>query len=81
MTSYDYARHRLSVFTREEAGAIVAYLEYRRDSAEYTFEKEPIQVALDNFWLERAQEAPTAESLKRYLAEQAEFVAAIQKGK
>ena len=31
MTFCDYARFRLSVFTREEAGAIVAYLEFKRD--------------------------------------------------
>ena len=30
MTSYDYARYRLSNFTREEAEAIVAYLEKLR---------------------------------------------------
>ena len=29
---FDYARHRLSVFAREEAKAIVTYLEYRRDT-------------------------------------------------
>ncbi len=32
MTWHDHARCQLSVFTREEAGAIVAYLEYKRDA-------------------------------------------------
>jgi hypothetical protein len=30
MTFLDYARHRLSIFTREEAAAIVTYLEYKK---------------------------------------------------
>jgi Family of unknown function (DUF6714) len=80
-TFYDYARYKLSVFTREEAAAIVAYLEYRRDDAAYAFEKSPIQAALEAFWLDRAQFAPVSESLRQYLVEQAEFVEAIQKGK
>jgi len=33
LTSFDYARYRLSVFTRAEAAAIVSYLEYKRDYA------------------------------------------------
>ncbi len=77
-TSYDYARYKLSVFTREEAAAICAYLEYKLAAAEYPFEKQPIQAALEAFWLERARSAPTAESLRRYLAEQAEFMVANQ---
>src|ERR1700730_17628385 len=32
MTSADYARYRLSVFTREEASAIVAYLNYMQET-------------------------------------------------
>lgn len=31
MTWHDYARHKLAVFTREEARAIVAYLEWKRE--------------------------------------------------
>jgi hypothetical protein len=80
-TFYDYARYKLSVFTREEATAICAYLEYKLAAAEYPFEKQPIQAALEAYWLERAVTAPTAEDLQRYLAEQAEFVEAIQKCK
>jgi hypothetical protein len=81
MTFHDYARYRLSVFTREEAAAICAYLEYQHDSAAHAYEKQPIQAALDAFWLDRADSAPVAENLRLYLTEQAEFVQAIQKGK
>ena len=58
MTSYDYARWRLSVFTREEANAIVAYLEHKRDSDPDVIDSEAIDAALDSFWLERARTAP-----------------------
>jgi hypothetical protein len=74
MTFYDYARYRLSVFTREEANAIVAYLKYKRDFASSDFEREGIVTALNSFWLERAQTAPLAESLKRHLTEKDEFL-------
>ena len=79
MTSYDYARYRLSVFTREEAQAIVAYLEFKRQSA--AIEEERIDAALNGFWLERARSAPLANSLKEYVKEQEEYLAAIMEGK
>jgi hypothetical protein len=77
MTSYDYARFRLSVFTREEATAIVAYLEFKRDSDPDVIDRESIDAALDSFWLERARTAPRAESLEQHIAEQEEYLAAI----
>ena len=77
MTSYDYARSRLSIFTREEAGAIVAYLEFKRDSETDVIDKPAIDAALESFWLERARTAPPAESLKQHIAEQEEYLAAI----
>ena len=77
MTSYDYARCRLSVFTREEANAIVAYLEFKRDSDPDVIDKTAIDAALTSFWLERARTAPLAESLEQHLAEQEEYLAAI----
>ena len=80
MTFYDYARFRLSVFTREEADAIVAYLKYNRDSASSDFEKEGIDAALNSFWLERAQTAPLGESLKRNM-EQAQSLASLKDNK
>ena len=64
MTFYDCVRYRLSVFTREETDAIVAYLKYKRDSAPSVFEQEGIEAALTSFWLERAQTAPLFDSLK-----------------
>jgi len=77
MTSYDYARHRLSIFTREEAAAIVAYLEFKRDSDPDVIDKTAIDAALQSFWLERARSAPPAASLAQYLAEQEEYLGAI----
>jgi hypothetical protein len=77
MTSYDYARYRLSVFTREEAGAIVVYLEYKRDSDPDLIDPEAIDAALESFWQERARTAPRAAGLARYLAEQEEYLAAV----
>ena len=77
MTSHDYARYRLSVFSREEAGAIVAYLEFKRDSDPDLIDTEAIDAALDSFWLKRARTAPRAASLAQHLAEQEEYLAAI----
>jgi hypothetical protein len=78
MTSHDYARYRLSVFTREEAGAIVAYLEFKRDTDLDIIDKRPIDAALQSFWLERARTAPPAESLRQHVAEQEEYLSAIR---
>ena len=78
MTFYDYALYRLSVFTREEAQAIVAYLYYKRAADDAThIDQEAIDAALNSFWLERAQTAPTSDELKQYLKEQEEYLAAI----
>jgi hypothetical protein len=81
MTSYDYARYRLSIFTREEADAIVAYLEFKRDADPdiiNIINKQPIDAALESFWLERARMAPQARSLERHLAEQEEHLSTIR---
>jgi hypothetical protein len=78
MTSIDYARYRLSVFTREEANAIVAYLEFKRDLDPDVIDRTAIDAALQSFWLERARAAPKAASLEQYLAEQEEYLAAIR---
>lgn len=77
MTFYDYARWRLSVFTREEAAAIVAYLRFKRASDPLQLQTKQIDAALDLFWLERAESAPTAESIERHLWEEAAYLAAI----
>jgi hypothetical protein len=77
LTFYDYARWRLSVFTREEAQAIVAYLRYKREAHAVSLDKEQIDAALSLYWLDRAENAPPAESLKQHLSEDEEFLAAV----
>lgn len=78
MTTNDYARYRLSVFTREEAGTIVAYLEYKRNHNPDGFDQPRIDAALELFWRERAHSAPPADSLQRHLADEKEYFEAIQ---
>src|SRR5215204_661588 len=78
MTSYDYARYRLSIFTREEAGAIVAYLEFKRDSDPDVIDRQAIDTALQSFGLERWWTAPRARSLEQHLVEQEEYLGAIR---
>lgn len=77
MTFYDYARWRLSVFTREEAQAIVAYLRYKREADPYKLSTAEIDVALGLYWLDRAENAPSAEELKQHLLEEEAYLAAI----
>ena len=77
MTFYDYACFRLSIFTREEAKAIVAYLLYKRDSDPYKIEIEQIDAALNEYWYQRAADAPLVESLIHHLREEDEYIAAI----
>jgi hypothetical protein len=52
MTSHDYARYRLSIFTKEEATAIVAYLRYKRDSDSFGLDKDRIDGALNAYLTE-----------------------------
>jgi hypothetical protein len=66
MTWDDASRHRLSVFCREEAAVIVAYLEFRRASDEHDIEAPRIDAALSRFWRDRAREAPTRAELDRH---------------
>jgi len=63
ITWEETARFRLSVFTREEAVAIVAYLHWRRDKDTLGVAAPAITSALQRFWLERTRSAPTAASL------------------
>jgi hypothetical protein len=74
MTWQDHARCQLSVFTREEAGAIVAYLEYKRDAAPHGLNAEGINAALDSFWRDRAANAPTHHTVRQHLKEEAEYL-------
>lgn len=50
----EYARERFAAFTSEEAAAIVAYLEFKRDADEWNIMREEIDEALGDYWLERA---------------------------
>lgn len=81
MTTFDYARFRLSVFTREEAGAIVSYLASVRDRDEDGLSRPAIDAALNAFWLERAQAAPQAEHLHQHLRDEEEYLDAIRQDK
>jgi hypothetical protein len=77
-TWWDHAQRRLGVFTREEAGAIVTYLQHAAERAELPQECDRITRALDTYWLERARAAPTAADLQRQLDEEAAFHAALR---
>ncbi|HEY6903255.1 MAG TPA: hypothetical protein VI216_03050 [Candidatus Acidoferrales bacterium] len=74
----DYARHRLSVFAREEAQAIVTYMTYKREHSATDLDKSRIDAALREFWSERAENAPTRKELEVHQQEEAEFYAALQ---
>ena len=78
-TSEDYARYRLSIFTRDEAGAIVSYLEHVRERDGREFDRPHIEAALDAFWRERARSAPRRADLQEHLARQAAWMAAVQR--
>ena len=73
----DYARFRLSVFTKEEAGAIVAYLYCVRErNLPYDYGNQ-IDTALNTFWLGRVQNAPSGEDLKKHMQEEEKFIAGM----
>lgn len=63
MTWEDASRHRLSVFCREEASGIVAYLRWRRGRDDVLDEIGRIDAALTRFWNERAANAPSRSDL------------------
>lgn len=80
MTNQDYARFRLSVFTCEEAAAIVAYLEYKRvEHADDPITTGPIDQALEAFWRNRAKTAPPAAALAAQMQAQAAYLEAVRK--
>jgi len=78
MTWSDHARHRLLVFTREEAKAIVAYMNYKRERDTMGLDKSRIDAALEAFWLDRAENAPSREILEAHLQEEERFTTALQ---
>jgi hypothetical protein len=63
ITWEDACRHRMSVFCREEAQVIVAYLEWRRDTDDFGFDRSRIDAALERFWHERRLSAPRRSDL------------------
>jgi len=78
MTSFDYARYRLSVFSREEAAAIVMYLEYRREGDATPLDVESIDAALELFWRERARSARTSADLAVHLVAEDEYISQLR---
>jgi hypothetical protein len=79
MNWIDYARHRLSVFTKEEAKAIVAYMTYKREHDTKGLDKSRIDAALKEFWFDRAENAPTRQFVEAHLQEEEKFTAALQR--
>ena len=75
----DYARQRLSVFCREEAAAIVAYLEHVMLVPSRDNDKASIEAGLKEYWRDRAATAPPAADLRRYLDEQATYLDAMMR--
>ena len=81
ITFFDHARFRLSVFAREEAQAVVAYLQHQRATDREGITRGEITAALDAFWLDRAAHAPDHDALDAHLAREAEELAAIQESR
>jgi hypothetical protein len=79
MTWADYSRYRLSIFTREEVQAIVAYLNCKRENDAQGLDRDRIDATLQGYWLDRAKSAPTREALQAHLAEEDRFAATLQK--
>jgi hypothetical protein len=57
-TWWDEACHKFAMFTRPQAKAIVAYLQFRSQAEEIPDFRKPIGEALRNYWLSRATESP-----------------------
>jgi len=76
-TFLDYARHRLSVFCREEAVAILAYLEFAYEVPWHEDSRDAIERSIADFWRARATDAPDRASLRRHIAEERAFSEAI----
>ena len=74
MTFEDYARYRLSVFTREEAGTIVAYLRQRRAADTDGIDRSQIDAALECLWTARAAQAPAALAVQEHLRTEAAYL-------
>ena len=77
ITFEDYARLRLSVFSREESAAVVQYLTYRRERDTTGVDRAAITAALDAFWTRRAADAPTTADLLRHVDEEQRFLRSL----
>jgi len=77
MTFYDYSRYRLSIFSREESQAIVTYLKYKQEDDPPGINKNQIEAALSSFWMDRAENAPTSDSIGSHLREEQEYITAL----
>jgi hypothetical protein len=77
LTFHDYSRYRLSIFSREEAQAIVLFLEYTRDNDPHGINLDQIEAALTSFWYERAETAPTAETIAAHLLDEDKYLSAL----
>jgi hypothetical protein len=53
-TWFEMKREALAVFTQPEAAAIVLYLRWRVEQSAWDDERQRIEAALRNYWLERA---------------------------
>lgn len=79
MTYYDHAIYRLSVFAREEAKAIVLYLRYKQFADKLGVDNERIQAALDLFWVNRAENAPSIEEIRIHMKEEQAYLTALNR--
>jgi hypothetical protein len=79
LTFLDYARHRLSVFCREEAAAILAYLEVAHEAPGHEYSRDAIEAAIADFWQARASGAPDRDALRQHRAEQQSFTEALRR--
>lgn len=77
ITFEDYARLRLSVFSREECAVIVQYLAYRRERDTTGVDRDAVTAALDAFWTHRAAGAPTTADLERHLEDEQRFLRSL----
>jgi hypothetical protein len=77
MRFYDYARYRLSIFTREEVKAIVVYLSYKKGIDPVGIRANEIDAALDSFWNMRLKLAPSKAEIEQYLLDEDLYLKAI----
>jgi hypothetical protein len=79
-TFFDYARYRLSVFSKEESRAMVSYLKWRQGSEPDSFQNEEIEAALNLFWNDRAENAPVLADLDAHIKHESELTSALESG-